>query len=359
MLTLDTFRINGFRGIQSLELKGLGDINLIVGSNGSGKTTILEALQVYCRPFDTLTWINVARWRESRPSTRVKLASFRWVFPCYSDDEFGSVDLRGEGVSPIRRVTGELEDYYGYPDSSMGAEGSGSEYGAEEEESSGSSDAVGASLFVKVDSTAESVEQHFELWDRQRLVRESVSPPTVKMAAISSHSHFTESATRLSKLIKRRLKGDVLGLMQMFDSRIVDVLVLDEGGLSTVNVEHSELGLIPLSALGEGLRRALAYALVIEDARDGILLIDQIETALDRDNLGVAIDWLLRISSRVNAQLFVTTHSLEAIDAILSHVGSARAVGFRLKAKDGKPAVTRFDGDLLHDIRYDQGLDVR
>jgi hypothetical protein len=36
--------INNFRGIESLEAKGLRRINLIVGRNNSGKTTFLESL---------------------------------------------------------------------------------------------------------------------------------------------------------------------------------------------------------------------------------------------------------------------------------------------------------------------------
>lgn len=36
--------ISNFRGISKLNVKGLSNLNLIVGANNSGKTTLLEAL---------------------------------------------------------------------------------------------------------------------------------------------------------------------------------------------------------------------------------------------------------------------------------------------------------------------------
>jgi len=44
--------IDGFRGLRNLELDGLGPINILVGGNNSGKTSVLEALSIACNPFE-------------------------------------------------------------------------------------------------------------------------------------------------------------------------------------------------------------------------------------------------------------------------------------------------------------------
>ncbi|MDR2087469.1 MAG: AAA family ATPase, partial [Dysgonamonadaceae bacterium] len=44
MAHLEQLKINNFRGFDSLEIDGLSKINLFVGKNNSGKTSILEAL---------------------------------------------------------------------------------------------------------------------------------------------------------------------------------------------------------------------------------------------------------------------------------------------------------------------------
>jgi predicted ATPase len=43
---LKTLRIENFRCFQTFELQQLGQLNLLVGMNNSGKTSILEAIQL-------------------------------------------------------------------------------------------------------------------------------------------------------------------------------------------------------------------------------------------------------------------------------------------------------------------------
>ena len=44
--SLDSVSINGFRGLKDLRLDGLGLINVVVGKNNSGKTSVLEAISI-------------------------------------------------------------------------------------------------------------------------------------------------------------------------------------------------------------------------------------------------------------------------------------------------------------------------
>ena len=46
----ESLKIEHFRGFESLELKELARVNLIVGANNSGKTALLEAIQFLCQP---------------------------------------------------------------------------------------------------------------------------------------------------------------------------------------------------------------------------------------------------------------------------------------------------------------------
>ena len=43
-----SIKIENFRCFQSFELQQLGRVNLLVGKNNSGKTSILEAIQILC-----------------------------------------------------------------------------------------------------------------------------------------------------------------------------------------------------------------------------------------------------------------------------------------------------------------------
>lgn len=68
MKHLENITIHRFRGLRDLTLQDLGEINLLVGVNNSGKTSVLEAISTYCCPLDLLAWLNTAWQREIKSS---------------------------------------------------------------------------------------------------------------------------------------------------------------------------------------------------------------------------------------------------------------------------------------------------
>ena len=65
---LKNVKIENFRGFKSFELQQLGRINLLVGENNSGKTSILEAIQILCsrNDLDSLVEIITNRGEDFR-----------------------------------------------------------------------------------------------------------------------------------------------------------------------------------------------------------------------------------------------------------------------------------------------------
>ena len=56
-LILNSLEIRNFRGFQDLKIECLGRVILIVGKNNVGKTSLLDALQLYAYEADpTLIW---------------------------------------------------------------------------------------------------------------------------------------------------------------------------------------------------------------------------------------------------------------------------------------------------------------
>ncbi len=65
---LSSFEICGFRAFEYLSLERLGRVNLIVGKNNVGKTSLLEALWVYAnRGAPPVLWSLLEGREESRP----------------------------------------------------------------------------------------------------------------------------------------------------------------------------------------------------------------------------------------------------------------------------------------------------
>ena len=81
MYALDRLTIQRFRGLQDLTLDRLGRINLLVGPNNSGKTSVLEAISIFCRPRDLRGWLDATWRREALDVGDPFFLSVEWMFP--------------------------------------------------------------------------------------------------------------------------------------------------------------------------------------------------------------------------------------------------------------------------------------
>lgn len=80
MQHINEFTIHRFRGVQDVKLEELGQINLLVGVNNSGKTSVLEALSIFCDPLSPRKWSSVAVQRETSSSLS-RIDRLLWLFP--------------------------------------------------------------------------------------------------------------------------------------------------------------------------------------------------------------------------------------------------------------------------------------
>ena len=62
--SLESVSVHGFRGLRNFRLDGLHRVNVLVGENNSGKTSVLEALSILSNPLDPYEWGLLARKRD-------------------------------------------------------------------------------------------------------------------------------------------------------------------------------------------------------------------------------------------------------------------------------------------------------
>ena len=63
-LILDSLEIKNFRLFKHLEIERLGRVNLIVGKNGVGKTTLLEAIRLYVNQGSPPVLLDIIKGRD-------------------------------------------------------------------------------------------------------------------------------------------------------------------------------------------------------------------------------------------------------------------------------------------------------
>jgi len=370
---LESLTIERFRGLRNLELHNLGRVNLFVGPNNSGKTSVLEAISIYSRPMDALEWLNTARRRETigsgfAPITR--LNSLRWLFPqTYqqppNDLYHGEIQMKASGVFSVESLLAKYQEIRGIPDENtlkrfqqrMPAREPDSTYqGAELQINIESKHA--ADLF---NQPVGNIQTSFIFWDAAPFFdrQKSSAPYSLPVRTITPVSHRTERAQieRFSETTLNREIENVLELVRLFDPDITGMQILGTGG--SLYVEHKKSGLTPLSAFGDGLRRVVMIALTMPNIKKGILLIDEIETAIHISVLNEVYQWLFKACEKYDTQLFATTHSLEAVDALsAAHTDSREGLVAYQLGQAGEPA-KRFSGEMIDRLRSERGLDIR
>lgn len=119
---------------------------------------------------------------------------------------------------------------------------------------------------------------------------------------------------------------------------------------------------IPLGSMGDGMRRILAIIASLVTVEDGTLLIDEIDTGLYH---GAQVDmWRLVIETAVkqNAQVFATTHSWDCVKAFqqaLDQFGDPTLGNLLRLEKHGAEIVTVTYSSNELDIAVEQGIEVR
>jgi energy-coupling factor transporter ATP-binding protein EcfA2 len=359
-LPFEQLTIHALRGIRNLELSNLGQVNLLVGENDSGKTTVLEALALCCNPLDPVTWVQtVLRRAGSLQHTQFDLDQFRWFFPQRASIEPGSppesVHLRAHGAVLVEFLETHLTEVSGVL-TAMAANTTRNEIRGVE---------LDLEVWFQLQREAALTQQTrtFTVWEQMWEPISSQEGPHVPCQFIAPHDHRLASAA-IQGFSAARLSGiqeSIKALLNSLDPRIVGMEILAPHGQPMLYLQDAAAGLAPLSAFGDGIRRVLLLALALPQAADGVLLIDELETAIHVSALGKVFRWLMEACKQYRVQLFATTHSLEALDAILGADTTAEEdiVGYRLGRMGERVEVKRYGEDLLKRLRYERGLDVR
>ncbi|MDO3411641.1 ATP-binding protein [Saccharibacillus sp. CPCC 101409] len=363
--------IAGYRGIQELKLKNLSRINLLVGKNNAGKTSILEAVELISNPGDLNQLIQTARGRDRAtltPRRASLLDSVIWTFPMELGglpDEQIHTDINLKAYLNKKEVkynlscldTTELVDMFKKADE-----------GTETINDSESEFAVVRALDLTFDITIGG-----KVYKQKKTFLGSYAPfrknpelslLTTKMVTPVDHRLVPVSPKALTNSIVQGNKESLIKLLQDFDSSIEDIELLSPDDQTAVPYfKHHTKGYLPISIYGDGIRRVLTVATAVLQAQNGVLLIDEIETAIHAKMLKKFFEWLVDSCKTFNVQLIATTHSLEAIDGILSadKENLSDLTVYRLEKDENNNSTSskRFIGEDIYELRFSMGQDVR
>ena len=350
-LILNSLEIRNFRAFLDLKVEHLGRVNLLVGKNNVGKTSLLEAIHLYASRAATPTFIwEMMRTRHEvkQPFVNVKdmLTALKYLFYGRNDIKPGLQPIQIGPINSPQAMLSITVDW-SVTETRNGTLHtrpleSGEDYAADNLVPRFTIQAAGATLSYPIDPSLP-----------QGILR--LNSNEIPCVFTSANGLSAQRLTELwDSIALTKLETDVLIALRLIapgvaDLNFVSTPLSGRERIPVVRIADNDEPL-PLYSLGDGMLRALGISLALVNAKDGILLIDEFENGL---YYWVQPDiWKLvfRVARRLNIQVFATTHSwdcLEAFQKAAQEDAQNEGMLIRLESKKGRIVATLFDEQEL------------
>lgn len=309
---LSDLNIENFRGIQKLNIKDMRRLVLLSGNNNVGKSSVLEAIffmMDHLSP-DSFNRLNVFRgvsgpvngveiWTplfyEMNPDNTIKIKATRGEdrlsLSCRKDDSY--IPALNGGVP--KNVAGSFQSF------------------------------AKSNYTLRFDFTAEgSVDYsemgHFTTSENgtlREIADDNGDKQLMKLTyTVFANNYFARTdrsiLDRMGKAEINGEKGKLIAFLQRIDPSISDIVTLSINGFPQLYINTNKK-LLPIQFSGDGINKLLYIILSIMDARNGILLVDEIDTGFHYSMYKDLWKMVSDVSRDYNCQVIATTHSYENI----------------------------------------------
>lgn len=295
--------IKNFRGIDHLRVDDFSEVNVFLGQNNSGKTTVLEAIAMLMSMSnpDIPQVINAARAR--KPFSR--FIDIQYYFN--NLNVATPPELKAELTDGTTRhlemalsyVFDELAEPQKEPQQQMGAV----KY----------VNTLEMNFNISSGASSQSYQSWLRVNSQGMVVNRKVADSYLesKRAWLTPSDLMTSSlADDLAELFKRNRKDSILTLLKLFDARIKGIEILTDD----IYIGFEGMAqMLSFSMMGDGLRRYLNIVAAAANPLIDVLLIDEIDNGLHYSVYRKLWQTLFALANVTGKQIFVTTHSKETL----------------------------------------------
>ena len=378
---MNTLDISNFKGFKKLTIPKLGRLNLIVGKNNSGKSSILEALMVYASggSESILRDLSISHDEKARPRESYNEYMGDPTIDKNTELDFDA-DLNANEMFPYEHLfhgrrfnkntikIGEIDD--------------------KNEVSISFSKKKNLSQFKKNEIIEVLRQFDLKISDTDNTafnlleVEKGRFKHTIPLTEPYRFSNLAESdersrvnfnyvKTSFESMEKLGFLWDRITLTD-YEEIVINSLRLIEPGITdlrfintnerrnsrTAIIRLDDGSIFPIKSMGDGIVRVLELILNLYSARDGFFLIDEFDNGLHFSVQYPLWKIIFNLSKRLNIQIFATTHSWDCIqsftevaienqevEGVLLKIGKSK-----LSKNKGQAIVTVFNEEKLNTI---------
>ncbi len=344
-------------------MRGLGRVNLLVGTNNSGKTSILECIELLRSAGDPHVLSSIAGRRgewghASEGDARAPLGADPGpldVSHLFANRELrGTIDIEGDR-------TGDTAAAGGNPKVTVCVE--------ESSEPAGEND---GRLILRVkwsdpdDEYRAMVTEDGLLFRPRRFVRGRNGSAQAVQFVRTSGATAVDVARTFSKFVLTPKHEAIKQALRIVEPSVEDLAPIADdrtrfgrdtpGGV--VLKLRGVADRVPIGSMGDGMWRMLGLALAIANADGGVLLVDEIDTGLHYTVMEDMWRMLSEAAAAGSVQVFATTHSHDCVLS-LAAVSKSAAGGVTIqRVVRSRGEAVRVGGDAIV-AAAERNLEVR
>lgn len=299
---LQSLKIQNFRLLKNIQIQKLGQVNLIVGENNSGKSSILEALQIYASGGNPYVLDNIAKAHNEEGLSEQ-----------HYHKTYNNFDME---FTPFSSFFYQRQ----YPKNSNSnihiGECNASDFMLNYNEKSNTIDIYNPFYIGLFNDESHSIpirlehENHYKNLEKGKHITLYKYIPTyfINTQALSLY---------WDKIILTSYEDEVIKSLQIIEPSIQKLAFINQSfdndnRIPMVGLKNSNKP-IPLYSMGDGMKRILQLILNLHQAKDGLLLIDEFDNGLHYTVQEKIWGLLFELAKQFNVQIFATTHSNDCI----------------------------------------------
>lgn len=370
---ITSLHIEGFRTLDRLNVETFGNVNLITGKNNAGKSSVLEAIRILASAGSLRTFNEILTYRDElyfpAPDADGVVTSpqFAPVSSLFSGfPEYPSLpsyfEIRAEGAFPLH--VGSVRARLAWVARREDADRIGVSYEEVENDFFGEADLYPA---LAIETPARKRVVPIDRFQRRtfplRPNDESQSFPCIYLDPFSSRS-TSQMGVLWDSIALTEVEPEIVKALQIVAPDIQGVSVIGGGDRSRGRTAIAKSTLftspVPLRTFGDGVNRLFGVILSLCNARNGILLVDEIENGLHYSAQAEIWRTIFRLAYDLNVQVFATSHSWDCVRAfqVAASESPSRGVLVRLSRRGEYILPTTFSESELEIVTQDQ-IEVR
>jgi hypothetical protein len=321
---ISSIKIQGYRGFDNFEMTGLGLLNLLVGTNNSGKTSALEALYLLTSRGDPLSlWQFLWRRGERvpgaprRPEVEVDICHLFTGHEAHIGSKF---TLAANNQSPERSVTFSIAELTAKERSEIVTVAGGNP--------------LPSRLVLHIKGNPQPPVATLPLTRSGGISSDMLEGPPRRLRRRTTEENPAQFITAESldsddlvslwdKVALTPNEELVLSALHFLDpdiERIASQAMTpnyyggSRGGFIIKRKGYDQP--IPIGSMGDGMWRMLALAIAITQCKGGVLLVDEIDTGLHYSVMSDMWRLIFGAAKQFDVQVFATTHSFDCIQSL-------------------------------------------